>query len=88
MSSAGEGMSIPTSAILAGGVLPPPVSSPRPSASIAPTSPSARVVQHSAPSNVVGQSSGVVTRISISPFTSPSFMQTAQSGPSGSTLFI
>ena len=77
MSRSGEGMSTPTSAILASGVSPPPVSAPKPSASIAPLSPSARVVQPSTPSNVVDPSSGMVTRIPSAHFASPSFMQSA-----------
>ena len=88
MSSFGEGISTPTSAILAGGVLPPPVGAPRPSASTAPLSPSSRVVQPSAPSIVVDSFSGVVTGIPSAPFGSPSFMDTTQSGPSGSSSFV
>ena len=65
-----------------------PVSPPRPSASIAPLSPSAQVVQPSTPSNVVGQSSGVVTWIPSATFASPTFMQSVQSGPSVSTSFV
>ena len=37
---------------------------------------------------VVGHSSGVVTGIPSVPFTLSPFMQSAQSGPSGSTSFV
>ena len=77
-----------TLSIILGGVSPPSMSSPRPSASIAPLSPSARVVQPLEPCIIVHQYSWVVPRIPSSPFTSPSFMQSAQSGPSGSTSFV
>ena len=70
-------MSTPTSGMLVGGVPPPLVGTPRPSASTAPLSPSSWVVQPSTSSNVVGLSSGVVTGIPSAPFASPSFMHTA-----------
>ena len=88
MANYGEGISTPTSAILAGGVPPPLVGTPRPSAFIAPLSPSSRVVQPSTSSHVVDPSSGVVTGIPSAPFATPSFMHTAQSAPSGSSSFI
>ena len=88
MSILGEGIFTPTSTILVGGVPPPPVGAPRPSASTAPFSPSSRVVQPSTPSNVVDISSGVVTGISNAPFASHSFMQTVERGPSGSSSFV
>ena len=81
-------MSTPTSSMMDGEVSPPPMSTPRPSASTAPLSLSARVVNPSTPSNVIGYSSGVVTRIPSVPCTSFPFMQSAQSGPSGSTSFF
>ena len=84
----GEGIPTPTLATMAGGFLPPPVGASRPSTSIEPLSPSSRVVQPSAPSNVVDPSSGVVIRIPSAPFSFPSFMQSAQSGPSGSSSSI
>ena len=88
MYSSGEGISTPTSAILDGGVPPPSIGTSRPSASTAPLSPSSRVVQPSAPSNVVDMASGVVTSIPSAPFSSPSFMQPTQSIPSGSSSFF
>ena len=39
-------------------------------------------------SNLAYPSGGVVTRIPISPFASPSFAHTAQSGPIGSSPFV
>ena len=77
MASSAEGMSTPTSAVLAGGVPPPPVGNPIPSAPTAPLSPSNRVVQPPTSSNVVGPSSGVVTGIPSAPFASPSFTHTS-----------
>ena len=81
-------MSTPTLSMLDDGFSPPLVNAPIPSASTAPLSSSARVVNPSVPSNVIGQSSGVVTRIPSVPFTSSPFMQSVQSVPSGSTLFV
>ena len=81
-------MSTLNSAILVGGVSPPPVSDPRPSASISPLSSSSLVANPSTPSNLTGQSSGVGTRIPSTPYTSSPFMQNPQSGPSGSTSFV
>ena len=88
MSSSREGISTPTSTILDGGVPPPLVGAPRLSTSTAPLSPSSRVVQPPAPSDVVDMSSGVVTSITRAHFASPYFMETTQSSPSGSFLFI
>ena len=88
ISRSGEGISTPNSSILVGGVPPPPVGTSIPSASTAPLSPSSQVVQPPTPSNVVDQSSGVVTRVPCALFSSPSFMHTTQSGPSRSSLFV
>ena len=97
MSSSREGMYTPTSAMMDGRVSPPRVSAPRPNAYVAPVvllkfttplSPSARVVSPSRPSNIIGQSSGVVTGIPSAPYISSPFMQNAQSGLSGSTYFV
>ena len=60
MSSASEGIYTPTSSILAGGVQPPLVGTPRVSAYDAPISLSSRVVQNLAPYNVVDPSREVV----------------------------
>ena len=66
----------------------PPIGTPRPNAPAAPLSPSSQVVQPLASSHVVYPSSGVVTGIPGAPFATPSFMHTAQSGPSGSSSFV
>ena len=68
-------MSTPTLSMMAAGVSPPLVSAPRHSESIAPLSPSARVVSPSTPSKIIGHSSGVVTRIPSVPYTYSPFMQ-------------
>ena len=88
MSSSREGIFTPTSAILDGGLPPPPVGAPRPSTYTTPLSPSSWVVQPPTPSIVVYSSSGVVTGISSAPFASPSFMQTDQSVRNGSSSFV
>ena len=46
------------------------------------------MVSPSAPSNITGQSSGVVTGIPSTPYTSSPFMQNSQSDPIGSTSFV
>ena len=67
---------------------PPPDGTPRSNAPTTPLSPSSRVVQPLTYSNVEGPSSRVVTDILNAPFASPSLMNTAQSGPSGSSSFV
>ena len=88
MASFGEGISTPTLVVLARGVPPPPIGTPRPNTPTTPLSPSSRVVQPPASSHVVYPSSGVVTRIPSAPFSLPSFMHAAQSGPTGSSSFF
>ena len=88
MANSREGISIPTSAMLVGGVPPPLVGTPRPSASTTPLSLSSQVVEPPDPSHAADPSSGVVTGIPSAPFASPPFMHTAQSGPSGSSSFV
>ena len=88
MASSAEGISTPTSAVLVGGVTPPPVGTPRPSAPTAPLSPSIWVVQPPTSLNVVGPSSGFVIGVPSAPFASPSFMHTSQSGHAGSSSFF
>ena len=87
MASSAEGMSTPTSTILARGVAIPPIGASRPSTLVTPLSPSSQVVQPLTSPNVIGPSGGVVTRIPSASFASPTFMHTAQSGPVGSSSF-
>ena len=88
MSSVGESPSTLISTILAEGVPPPLVGTPRKNIPATPLTPSSRVVQPSTSTNVVGTSCGVVTRIPSVPFASPSFLHTTQSGPIGSFSFV
>ena len=88
MSSAEEGMSTPTSAMMVSRVSPPSVSAPRRSAFVALLLTSALVFNPSTPSNIIGKSSGVVTRIPNVPYTSSPFMQNSQSGIIGYTNFV
>ena len=88
MSSTGEGMYTPNSSMMTVGVTPLSGSTLRHSASTPPPSPSAQVVNPSAASNVIGESSGMVIGILSVPYTSYPFMQNAQSGLSGSTSFV
>ena len=88
MASSGEGPSTPILAILAEGVPPPPIGTPRTNIPATPSTPASRVVQPPASTNVVGPSGGVVTGIPSAPFASPSFAHTAQSGPVGSSSFV
>ena len=83
-----EGMSTPTLVMLAGGVPPPPIATPIPSAPIAPLSPSSRLVQPPNSLNVAVPSGGVVTGIPSASFASPSFMHTTQSGLVRSSSFV
>ena len=88
MSSSGEGMPTPTSAMMVSRVSPPSMSALRPSSSAAPLSPSAQLVNPSTPSYITGHSNGVVTGIPSAPYTSSPFMHNAQIGMSGSTSFV
>ena len=88
MANSREGISTPISSMLAGGVPPPPVATPRPSASTTPLSLSIQVVQPPASSHVVDPFSGVVIGIPSAPFRSPSFMHISYSGPSRFSSFV
>ena len=88
MASAGESPSTPISAILAEGMLPPSVGTPRTNIPATPLTPSSQVVQPPTSTNAVGTSGGVVTGIPSAPSASPSFAYTAQSGPIGSSSFV
>ena len=81
-------MSTPTSSMMDGGVSPPPMSTPIPSASTASLYSNARVINPSTTSNVIGDFSGVVTGIPSAPYTYSPCMQNAESCLSGSTSFV
>ena len=76
MSSAGESPSTPISVILAEGVPPPWIGTPRTSILATPLTPASQVVQPPTSTNVEGTSGGVVTGIPIIPSASPSFAHT------------
>ena len=76
MYSVGECPSTPVLAILAEGVSPPLVGTPRTNIPATPLTPASLVVQPLASTNVVGNYGGVVTGIPSVPFASPSFAHT------------
>ena len=88
MASARESPSTPSLAIPTEGVPPPLVGTPRTYIIYTPLTPSIWVVQPLASTNVVSSSGGVVTGIPSVPSTSPSFADTAQSGPIGYSSFV
>ena len=88
MVSAGESPSTPIPFVPAEGLPPPPVVPPRTNILATPLTPTSWVVQPTASTNVAGSSGGVVTGIPSVPSTSPSFSQTVQSGPVGSSSFV
>ena len=73
MSSAGESSFLFTSALLAEGVLPPPVSAPRSSTPSTPLTPVSQVVQLSIPTTLAGASGDMVTGIPSIPTVPSSF---------------
>ena len=77
MSNAGEIYSTSTLATLVEGVPPPLVGAPRTSIPTTPLTPAIRVVKPLAPTNLVGTSSGMVTRIPSVPLVPTSFTHTA-----------
>ena len=87
MSTAGESSFIFTLAIMAEGVLPPPVSAPRSSIPTTPLTRASHVVQPSVPTSLVGASSGMVTRIPSIPTVPSSFTHNTQSDLVGSLAF-
>ena len=88
MARSGEGISTPTSVVLAGGVPSSLVATPRPNAPTTPLSLSSWVVKPPTYSNVVDPYSGVFFGIPSAPFSSPYFMHTSHSGPVGSSSFF
>ena len=88
MSTTGESSSTSTLATTAEGVPPPPVGSPRTSIPTTPLTPSSRVVQPPASTNLAGTSGGVVTGIPNVPYAPTSFTHTDQSGPTRSSSFV
>ena len=77
MSTAGESSSTSTSVAPAEGVPPPSVGAPRTSIPTAPLNPASQVVQPPAPTNLVGDSGGMVIGIPSVPTIPTSFVQTA-----------
>ena len=77
MASVGEIPSTPIPAILAEGVPPPPVGTPRENILGTPLTPASQVVQPPASTNLVGTFGGVVTRFPSVPSASTSFSHIA-----------
>ena len=88
MSSEGEATFVFTSTLPVEGVLPPPVSTPRPNLPSTPITPASRVVQPPVYSNIGSMSSDMATGIPSIPTIPSSFPYPTHSGPVGSSAFV